>query len=180
MNLQHLRNKESVHLWCAIVITLVLAAYRLSQDLISQVRAFFQPYTALPIADWLNNFLFFWLLALLWFAYRRWRDTLGQRKELEMVIAGLSPDVLMVIGPDRVITMCNEGVRTMLESLSPQANDLDMIGPYGYCADLSRSWPIGWSGRSTRASKNSVFTWEPRPGSARTATRFRWRLSPAG
>ena len=106
-------NRETVHVWFAVGIALTLAAYSLSIQLIGPIRNFFRPYTELPIAEVLSYFLFFWLLALLWLAHRRWRDSLYREKELENVVSSISPDVLMVINPDRTIGMCNANVKPM-------------------------------------------------------------------
>ncbi len=105
--------RESVHLWIAISITLVLSAYRLTSSLMSELEEFFVAYTELPVADVLTNVLFFWLLALLWIAYRRWRTTLFQKCELERVLTSISPDSLAVINRDRIVTMCSGQVESM-------------------------------------------------------------------
>jgi PAS domain S-box-containing protein len=105
--------RETTHLWLAIAITLALSSYRLSVELIDRLQVAFAPYTALPVSQWLTNALFFWLLILLSVAYRRWRRAIVARLELERVISSISPDVLMVVQPDRAISMCNAGIRAM-------------------------------------------------------------------
>jgi PAS domain S-box-containing protein len=107
------RTKETVHLWFAIGISLTLAAYSLSVQLLDVLRNFFEPYTSLPVAEFLSHALFLWLLALLWLAYRRWRQACEREKELETIVTSISPDVLMVVSPDRTITMCNANVKPM-------------------------------------------------------------------
>jgi len=67
----------------------------------------------MPVADFLANLLLFWLLALLWVAYRRWRSSSIREKELARVISSIGPDVLMVINRSRIITMCNNAVTEM-------------------------------------------------------------------
>jgi len=113
MILQPPKPRETIHVWFAIAISLVLAAYRLSAYLARPLTAFFELHTRLPLAQWLTHVLFLWLLALLWLAYRRWREALFERRELENVLSSISPDVLLVANPDRTITACNPSVKLM-------------------------------------------------------------------
>ncbi len=106
-------NRETTQLWIAISIVLVLSGYRMTAELLAQVESFFATYTELPVAIYLLNSLFFWLLALLWIAYRRWKDALMAQKELEHVLMSISPDSLIVINRERVITMCSGQVEAM-------------------------------------------------------------------
>ena len=105
--------RESTHLWFAIWIILALAAYRLTIQCFAPLQRFFEQHTSVPLADIISNTLFFWLLLLLWLAYRRWLDSLYRQRELERVIASISPDVLLVIGEDRTIAMCNGAIKAM-------------------------------------------------------------------
>ncbi len=105
--------RESVHLWMAIAIIVVLSAYRIASTLITQIGVFFRAYTEFPVAEALSNLLFFWLLALLWVAYRRWQAAVIQKRELERVLTSISPDSLAVINRKRVITMCSGQVESM-------------------------------------------------------------------
>lgn len=105
--------RESVQLWIAIGIVLVLSAYRMTAEMRPELESFFAAYTLFPVAVYLLNGLFFWLLALLWIAYRRWRDALMAQQELEHVLMSISPDSLVVINRDRVITMCSGQVEAM-------------------------------------------------------------------
>ncbi len=104
---------EAKDIWFAIAILLVLSAYRLVSGLLSHVEAFFLAYTEFPIAEVLTNSLFFWLLALLWVAYRRWQAAVAAKQELERVIGSISPDVLIVVDQNRTITMCSGASHTM-------------------------------------------------------------------
>jgi len=111
----HIREakRESVQLWIAISIILVLSAYRLTTEMLPELQAFFGVYTQFPVALYLLNGLFFWLLALLWIAYRRWREALVAQRELEHVLMSISPDSLVVVNRERVITMCSGQVESM-------------------------------------------------------------------
>jgi len=123
------RRKESVHLWVAISVTITLAAYRLSVELIESVRRFFEPYTRLPVAEWFTNTLFFWLLLLLWVAYREWRASLHRVSELQRIVSSISPDVLIVVSPDRTIKSCNNAVTAMFgyEPVDVVGNKTDLL-----------------------------------------------------
>lgn len=105
--------RETMQLWIAIAIVLVLSAYRMATEMRPAVESFFASYTGLPVAIYILNGLFFWLLALLWIAYRRWRDALIAQQELEHVLMSISPDSLVVINRERVITMCSGQVEAM-------------------------------------------------------------------
>ena len=105
--------RESVQLWIAIAIVLVLSAYRLTVEMLPELEDFFALYTTLPVAIFLMNALFFWLLLLLWIAYHRWKDAVVARQELERVLMSISPDSLVVINRERVITMCTGQVEAM-------------------------------------------------------------------
>ncbi len=105
--------KETIHLWISVSIVLVLSAYRLSATLVSQLEKMFRAHTELPVAEALSNILFFWLLLLLWIAYRRWKSAISQKRELEHVLTSISPDSIAVIKPDRSITMCSGQIESM-------------------------------------------------------------------
>ncbi len=105
--------REAVQLWMAIGIVMVLSAYRLTTEMLPELQAFFAVYTQIPVALFLLNGLFFWLLALLWFAYHRWREALTAQRDLEHVLMSISPDSLVGINRERVITMCSGQVEAM-------------------------------------------------------------------
>ncbi len=105
--------RESMHLWIAIAIVMVLSAYRLTVEMLPEMEQFFGVYTKFPVAILLMNALFFWLLALLWIAYHRWLAAVVIKGELERALMSISPDSLVVINRDRVITQCTGQVESM-------------------------------------------------------------------
>ncbi len=105
--------RETAHLWLATSILLSLVLYSLSVQFVDRVRGLFEPYTYLPVADWITYAIFLWLLALLLLAYRRWRDAIFRERELESIFASINPNVLLIVNPDRTIAMCNNAVRDM-------------------------------------------------------------------
>jgi hypothetical protein len=62
--------RHSSHLWFGIWILLVLSAYRLATGMAEPFRHLIGERYNLPIADIIINVLFFWLLVLLWLAYK--------------------------------------------------------------------------------------------------------------
>ena len=105
--------KESAHLWMAIFITLVLAAYRVSAHMLGYLTEFFEAHTQVPVAEWLTNGLFGWLLILLWIAYRKWKRTVMHSVELDTIVSSIGPDVLLVIDRNRTVKMCNGAIKQM-------------------------------------------------------------------
>ena len=105
--------KEVRHLWYAITITLLLTAYRFSATMIQPLREFFRPITSLPVAEYLTNFFFFWLLGLLYLAYRDWTRAVERERELRRILASIAPDSLLLVSPECRILMCSETVLSM-------------------------------------------------------------------
>ena len=94
-------------------IMFVLAAYRLATQLTTPLQSFLKRHSNLPLAAFIINLLFFWLLTLLWVAYRKWREALVRQQELEKMISAISPDVLLLVDRHRTIVMSNGAVDGM-------------------------------------------------------------------
>jgi len=105
--------QDQRRLWLSILIALTLAGYRLSVSFGATVRRLADGYTERPVDLWLSDFLFFWLLFLLWAAYRQWRAAIRQEDELRKIVSAITPDTLMVIARDRTIVMVNPSVKEM-------------------------------------------------------------------
>jgi len=105
--------RERAQIWITISIVLALSLFRLLVEVQSQVDLFFAAYTGFPVAMLVLNWLFLWLLFLMWLAYRRWREAILSEQELERVLMSISPDSLVVINRERVITMCSGQVESM-------------------------------------------------------------------
>jgi PAS domain S-box-containing protein len=100
-----IQKREIKNLWVAITIALTLGAYHLFFNIISSVQ-----YISYQYANWLNNLMFFWVLALLWITYRRWRNAVQRQRELHNILASISTEVIMVVDSYRRIQMVNESV----------------------------------------------------------------------
>jgi PAS domain S-box-containing protein len=104
---------ETLHLYLTAAVILVLVAYWVGLQWADSMKSFFLNYTTFPVAPIIMNGLFVCLVGLLWFAYHRWRDALRWKFELERIISSISPDVLLVVEPDRTIRMCNNAAHCM-------------------------------------------------------------------
>ena len=105
-----------------MVLLFMLAFYRL---LTVALEAAFPACVALslPLPNWLSNVISLAIVFLLWTAYSRWTETIRRHRELEFVIKGIGPDMIMVIDPNRRITMCNDAVEPIF-GLKPR----DVLG----------------------------------------------------
>ncbi|MBT3296949.1 MAG: PAS domain S-box protein [Verrucomicrobia bacterium] len=102
-----------IDLCVALIVAATLAVLNLAINFSRGLNDFFTVYARVPVTDVLINLLFFWLLVLLIMAFRRWRSAAASRVELEAIISGISPDVLLVVLPNRDILMCNASVERM-------------------------------------------------------------------
>lgn len=94
----------------SIVIAFVLILFNLAIQFLEGMYGFLHAYTKFPISQAVIHFLFVWLAVLLFLALRRWRAVETERSDLEAILSSISPDALVVVGPDRSIRMCNESV----------------------------------------------------------------------
>ena len=78
-----------------------------------RLLAFFQPHASQPAVEFLINFLFVWLLALLILSYLRWRRAALRSRELEDIIDSINPDVLLVVDKHRNVLMANKSISRM-------------------------------------------------------------------
>ena len=97
--------RETRDLWVAIAIALSLGVYHLLFNIIS-----FLQYISYQYYQWVSNLLFFWILVLLWVAYRRWRNAVYRQRELRNILASINTEVIMVVDSHRRIQMVNESV----------------------------------------------------------------------
>lgn len=107
-------SRETRNLWLTVLIMIVLSAYRFAVHMQgSSAWPGFFPQIQMPVVNWLVDGLFFWLLFLLWLAYRKWRHTSMHMQDLGTIISSIGPDVLIVIDADRTITLCNGAIESM-------------------------------------------------------------------
>ncbi len=100
-----IQKRETRDLWVAIAIALSLGVYHLLFNIISFLQYISHQYYQL-----VSNLLFFWILALLWVAYRRWRNAVYRQRELRNILESINTEVIMVVDSNRRIQMVNESV----------------------------------------------------------------------
>jgi len=104
---------EYIDLVLITIIAIFFSLFGIAVHCIDTIYHFLSHYAHLTVANFLRNFIFLYLIGLLWFAFRRWRITERKRKELEDITSSISPDVLIVVDRNNRITMCNNAVERM-------------------------------------------------------------------
>lgn len=103
--------------WIALVVSLMIAAVvaviGAAINFNDRLIAFFAPHASQPAVQFIINFLFVWLVVMLVLSYVRWRDAAIRSQELEDIIDGINPDVLLVVDEDRTVLMSNKSVVRM-------------------------------------------------------------------
>ena len=98
--------------WIAIASALLLTVFRLADAFLGDApRRWLDTY--LHSEDWITNILVFWSLTLLLYACHLWRSALHNQEHIEAIIRSVSPDVLLIVQPDRTISMCNPAIKFM-------------------------------------------------------------------
>ena len=100
-----IQKREMRDLWVAIAIALSLCVYHLLFNIILSLQ-----YISYQYYQWVSNLLFFWILVLLWVAYRRWHNAVYRQRKLRNIIASIRTEVIMVVDSRRRIQMVNESV----------------------------------------------------------------------
>lgn len=101
------------NVWLSIGIAVVLAAFWLCVNLSRPLQEFSLEYVRIPLAGWVTNGLFFWLLILLWSAYREWSRTISREEKVEQILSSIESEVVAVIDPDRTIRDCSRSVENI-------------------------------------------------------------------
>lgn len=105
--------KEGIEYLDLILITIITIFFSLvgiAVHFIDIIYHLLSHYANLAIANFLRSFIFLYLIGLLWFAFRRWKQTERKKKELEEITSNINPDVLIVVDKNNKITMCSNAV----------------------------------------------------------------------
>jgi len=94
-----------------VLVALTVTGINLAINFSDTIYGFFSAHSEFVFSSTIINGLFVWLAILLLFSFRRWRQATGRQIHLENVISSISPDVLMLVSPDRRIQMCTDSVR---------------------------------------------------------------------
>ena len=108
-----MRDRKLVDLSKVLIIVFIFTVLSISTSLLDGFYSFFEPYTSLPIAEFLINIVLLSLASFLWLSHRRWREATKKQAELQDIIDSIIPDTLIVIDPDRNIIICNSSVKSM-------------------------------------------------------------------
>ncbi|RKZ31958.1 hypothetical protein DRQ33_06720 [bacterium] len=111
-----LRSEQSrwqVDLVIVLIVAGIFAIFSLTLHWVDKIYAWLKYYTNISLLRFIMTEILILLIGALWIAYRRWRVALAKKKELEDIIDSISPDVFMVVNPERIITMCNSSVKRM-------------------------------------------------------------------
>jgi PAS domain S-box-containing protein len=113
MRSERRRPRETLLLWLGIGTAGVVSAYRISLALATPPSGASIMPTPAAAEFWVTNICLLWSLALFALAWGCWRETRRRQEQLELIMASVKPDVLLVVDPDRTIRMCNPSVRDM-------------------------------------------------------------------
>jgi len=123
-----MKNRELGDLIIVLIMVAFFALFSISINFTDRLYDFFKAYTRLPVVEFLIGVIFLSLIGLFAVTYRRWRDAAKKQEELENIIDGINPDVLLVVDPDRNILMCNASVKRMfgynIDEVVDQKTDL--------------------------------------------------------
>ena len=136
-----MKEKQFFGLSIVLILTFIFIIFYIAVHSFDWLYSFFDAYTSLPFIRYLDNFIFLYLVILLLITYRRWRKATKKQAELEGVLSSISPDVLIVVDPERNIIMCNPSVERMfgyrLDEVIKQKTDF----LYSRAGDSSKSYP---------------------------------------
>ena len=113
MSLWGANRRTLIDMALAFAVAIVLAILNVAINFIDHIHHFFATYSQFAITEVIVNALFVWLAVLLWVSFVRWRAAARKRAELEEIVSSISPDVLLVVAPDRTIRMCNASVQRL-------------------------------------------------------------------
>jgi PAS domain S-box-containing protein len=105
--------EDLVRLWFVVFITLAVSLYWLAVNFLPAFRLFWDPVLSVPAATWFAHGVYAGMIALLWLAHSRWRESIQRSRELQRVLTSLSPMALVVVSPERAIVSCNTAVQSL-------------------------------------------------------------------
>jgi PAS domain S-box-containing protein len=113
MTFETLKRRENLILWLGVATAIAVAAVRLGGDSGAPAPDPGAAAGGFNLQHWFADLCILWSLTLFVLAWLHWRDARRRRDELEMIIASVTPDALLVVAPDRTIRMCNPSVKTL-------------------------------------------------------------------
>jgi two-component system sensor histidine kinase/response regulator len=105
--------REAAELYVVMCCGLLLVVYKLSLHYADAIQNYFLRFTTIPVADLLANVLFVVVVVMLGFTHGRWKRAINSQREVQRILASIRQEVIMTVGRDRTIAMCNEAVQSM-------------------------------------------------------------------
>jgi PAS domain S-box-containing protein len=122
------KGRESLEIWIVTVLAILLAAVSVATRLSESAFRFVAGLVSRRMITYIQEFLFLYLLGLLFLTYRRWRRAYRNERELETIVSSISPDTLLVVDAERKIVKCNPSIRRMFgyepEEILGQTTDI--------------------------------------------------------
>jgi two-component system cell cycle sensor histidine kinase/response regulator CckA len=113
VRLTRLHRKEFRDVIIVSVITIFFPLFSMSIHLNERLYAYFRENNCLFVAEYLVNFIFLYLIGLLFLTYRRWKKAEASKRELDDIVSSINPDVLLVVDEEQKIILCNPSVQRM-------------------------------------------------------------------
>ncbi|MCX7591448.1 MAG: PAS domain S-box protein, partial [Kiritimatiellae bacterium] len=113
MSLPQERKRIAIDVVLALAVAFTIILLGIFINFGPGLSRFFGGYSRFGSVVFLLNFLCAWLTILLVIVFVRWRRAERIRREVETIVSSISPDTLLVVGPDRVIHVCNRSVKRM-------------------------------------------------------------------
>lgn len=107
------KSNDVIYIAVISCAALVLAFLSITVQLVDRIYLSLGPIVSDRTLDFFFNFAFLLLAGLIFFFYRKWRIAEAARQDLDDIVTSISPDVLIVIGQDRQIRLCNRSVTRM-------------------------------------------------------------------
>ncbi len=73
MKLAYTQKREWVDLFMVLAVSFVFTLISLSINFIDKMYKYFYALTRYPVAEFVINLVFLWLIGLLWITYRHWQ-----------------------------------------------------------------------------------------------------------
>jgi PAS domain S-box-containing protein len=113
MKLKISKFRELFDLSAALFVVVAFSLFTLCTNFLSSTSELLGNFKSWAPAELFSNAALLWLSGLLWITYRRWRETREREKELQDIIASISPDVLMAVDSESKIIMCNSSMKSL-------------------------------------------------------------------
>ncbi len=105
--------REWVLLFVSVMVALTISLIGVFINFNEMIAKFFRPHANSDLVQFVTNFLVLWMIGLLIYSYVIWRKATLKNEELEDILESISPDVLLVVDPNRTILTMSVSVMRM-------------------------------------------------------------------